>query len=397
MFHPGVVAIRRIAVRRLIIRPLLAAIGLLSLICRAPAADPAPEHRSPSKHAVRDQALLTPDEWRRLDRAVDRGLAFLARTQEKNGSFPTRADAQPGVSSLCVMAFLSRGHQPSRGPYGARLERAIDYCLETQDPDSGALMPDRFIGANNNGSNYSHALAGVMLAEVYGMTDANRHERIRQAVRKGLEYSRFMQLRPKGNPLDRGGWRYIQRSQMSDLSVTSCQLMFYRAARNAEFNVPSEWVKEAMDYVHRTFDTRQRAFVYGLNGSHRYVTRGMVGAGIICLELGGEHQSETARIAGDWLLNPANSFEPYNNFRNEEDRFHYGAFYSSQAMFQLGGDYWRRFFPRLLTVMTQAQHADGSWDPEAADNDNIYGNAYTTALAVLTLATPYQILPIYQR
>jgi hypothetical protein len=70
--------------------------------------------------------------------------------------------------------------------------------------------------------------------------------------------------------------------------------------------------------------------------------------------------------------------------------------YCSQAMFQLGGDYWKQFFPRLLKVLADAQRGDGSWDPEAADNDQ-YKNAYTTAFAILALATPSQMLPVYQR
>jgi hypothetical protein len=65
-------------------------------------------------------------------------------------------------------------------------------------------------------------------------------------------------------------------------------------------------------------------------------------------------------------------------------------------MFQLGGDYWSRFFPKLLRVLADAQRPDGSWALESAD-DSEYGNVYTTSLAVLTLATPYQMLPIYQR
>ena len=164
---------------------------------------------------------------------------------------------------------------------------------------------------------------------------------------------------------------------------------------NAEFNVPEQWVKEAMDYVHRSFDTDERAFVYMLTGENRHSTRAMVGAGIVCLALAGEHQSPTARQAADWIAR--NSFEPYNNFRNDADRYHYGAFYCSQAMFQLGGDHWNHFFPRLLDVLTQAQHQDGSWDVESIQGDAMYGNAYTTALAILALTPPYQLLPIYQR
>jgi hypothetical protein len=228
------------------------------------------------------------------------------------------------------------------------------------------------------------------------MTDAARHARIRAAIEKGLAYTRKAQLRPKANPAEQGGWRYIHfRPVDSDLSVTSWQLMFLRAARNAEFNVPREWVNEAMGYVHRSFDVNARAFVYALSGPRRYSTRGMVGAGVVCLELGGEHQSETGRMAGEWILE--NSFERYNQTKFNEDRYHYGAFYCSQAMFQLGGSYWHRFFPPLLEVLADAQHEDGSWDPESGDDDSEYGKAYTTSLAVLALAPPYQILPIYQR
>jgi hypothetical protein len=356
--------------------------------------DSAADGTRASTERVATRTLLTPEQWKRLDGAVDRGLAFLAKNQEADGSFPTSSIAQPAVTSLCIMAFLSRGHQPGRGPYGAALERAIDYVLDMQNPSSGAIMPARFIGATTNCGSYSHGISGVMLAEIYGTTNAGRHTRIGLAVTKALEYTRQQQSIPKAS-LDQGGWRYPSRRE-SDLSVTSWQLMFYRAARNAEFKVPEEWVRDAMNYVHRLFDANQRSFVYGFSyPNHRYCTRGTAGAGIVCLALGGEYRSETARIAGEWILQ--HSFEPYNNSRHEEDRYHYGACYCSQAMFQLGGNYWDRFFPPLLKVLAAAQHPDGSWDPESIQEDREFGNVYTTSLAVLTLEVPYQILPIYQR
>ncbi len=353
--------------------------------------------------ATADRMSLTPGEWSRLDRAVDRGVAFISRNQARDGSFLTAYDGQPGVTSLCVLAFLARGHQPGKGPYGALIDRAIDYVLDIQDPNVGSLFPDRFSGGRPPRSfsgNYSHGISGVMLAEVYGMTDARRHERIRDAITRALRYTRSQQLRPKANPDENGGWRYVhvQRGNDADLSITAWQLMFLRSARNAEFNVPEEWIKEAMGYVHRSFDVNERGFVYALSGDERYCSRGMVGAGIVCLELGGEHRSETAREAGNWILR--HSFEPYNNSWHPDDRYHYSAFYCSQAMFQLGGEDWRRFFPGLLRVLAAAQHPDGSWDPETAGGykgDGKYGNVYTSALAVLSLSTPYQLLPIYQR
>jgi hypothetical protein len=342
--------------------------------------------------------LLTSEQWKQLDRAVDRGIEFIVKNQQEDGGFPTSTSGQPAINSLCVMALLARGHQPGKGPYGAKIERAIDYVLDMQEPRTGAIMQDRrLVGSRTDDLIYSHAISGVMLGEVYGMTTAGRHDRIRSAILKGLEFTRKEQLRPKRNADERGGWRYAFKNTPieSDLSVTAWQLMFYRSARNADFDVPKTWVQEAMGYVHRSFDVNERAFVYALSGDNRFATRGMVGAGIVSLALGGEHQSETAKAAGGWILE--HSFEPYGVTRGQEDRYHYGAFYCSQAMFQLGGDFWRKFFPRLLTVLANAQHADGSWDTESLDAEANFGNVYTTALCVLALTPPYQILPIYQR
>lgn len=355
-----------------------------------------------------DRPLLTDEQWSRLNQTVDRGVRFIAGTQQGNGSFPTAAEGQPGVTSLCVMAFLARGHQPGKGPYGSPINRAIDYVLDIQNAN-GAIMADRWVGPNFDSirrnsdgrmrsfpGNYSHGISGVMLGEAYGMTDAARQDRIRAAIVKALDYTRKLQTRPKSLPGDRGGWRYVHRERIdSDLSITAWQLMFLRSARNAEFDVPQTWVNEAMAYIHRTFDAEQKGFVYALEAPERYCSRGMVGAGVVCLELGGEHRSETARIAGDWILQ--HPFDRYGQVLHNDDRYHYGAFYCSQAMFQLGGDYWRKFFPKLLNVLSESQHADGSWDRESGSDDSVYGTSYTTALAVLALSTPYQLLPIYQR
>jgi hypothetical protein len=43
------------------------------------------------------------------------------------------------------------------------------------------------------------------------------------------------------------------------------------------------------------------------------------------------------------------------------------------------------------------QQADGSWPAESHFNDAQFGNAYTTALVVLSLGAPNQFLPIFQR
>jgi len=342
--------------------------------------------------------ILSATQWERLDASVDRGLDYLITQQSPDGSFKTLDVGQPGVTSLCVLAFLSRGHVPGQGPYGDELNRAIDYVLSTQQ-ENGLLYGlaisgkwERFDGSHT--AIYNHAIAGLMLSEVYGMTDTSQQQRLRSAIEKALQFTRELQSRPKRRATDKGGWRYLRPwlENDSDLSITSWQLMFLRSARNAEFDVPEQYIDEAMDYVRSCFDEQQSAFLYA--DKERYVSGGVVGGGILSLSLGGEHNTPIARRAGDWILSQRQ--RAYNGpAPGKLDRYHYSTYYCSQAMFQLGGDYWARFYPPMLDTLLENQRADGSWEPEAI-NDGPYGSAYTTALAILALTPPYQLLPIYQ-
>ncbi len=80
-------------------------------------------------------AVLSPEKWQQVEQAVDRALSWMASQQAADGSFPTLPSGQPAVTSLSVMAFLSRGHQPGIGPYGKRINSAIDFVLSCQLPN----------------------------------------------------------------------------------------------------------------------------------------------------------------------------------------------------------------------------------------------------------------------
>ncbi len=350
---------------------------------------------------------LPPAKWQQVENSVDRALAWMATQQRADGSFPTYSSGQPGVTSLCIMAFLSRGHQPGVGPYGQQLNKAIDFVLSCQREGGlicmqspGPLYEDK---EASHTAVYNHAISGLMLGEIYGQINGQRSKAVKQAIENALQFSRQMQLRPKA-VADKGGWRYLRLNQYgsgidSDLSVTGWQLMFMRSARNAEFNVPQGYVDEAMAYVRGLWDSGSGAFYYrNMEGAGAKASRGMTGAGILSLSLSGQHHTPMALAAGDWLLK-----HPYTYFGelvSSRDRFFYSAYYCSQAMAQLGGRYWEQFFPPLVDVLLNSQARDGSWPPEVdsgGGNEAIFGNDYTTALAVLALTPPYQLLPVYQR
>lgn len=356
--------------------------------------------QSSRAHARIPQDVLTGQEWDQLARSVDRALAWVASRQRGDGSFPSLEAGQPGVTALCALAFLSRGHLPGEGRYGPAIDKSIRFVLSCQQPDGllTRLYPHMPMWSNNPSHTaiYNHAVAGLMLSEVYGMTRGETSGRIRAAIEPALDYTRKRQLSPKKREGDKGGWRYVKPWPVSDadLSITSWQLMFLRSSRNAGFDVPSQYVDEAMAYVNRCYDPRRGVFLYALYGENRRSSRAMTGAGILALSLGGLHHTEPAQQAGRWLLE--HPFDRFNQRLTYHDRFFYGAFYCSNAMFQLGGQYWADFYPTMLRTFLVHQRPDGSWVEEAG-MDEVYGNAYSTAMAVLAMTTPYQLLPIFQR
>ena len=374
--------------------------GMLCLVFMAGlgAADtPSP---APTARRVGPEEVLSPRQWEQVDRSVDRGLRWLAGNQLADGSFRSIAPGQPGVTALCVMAFLASGHRPGEGPYGHAIDTGIDFVLSCQKPNgliSYRVPEARMVPFQaSHAALYNHAIAGLLLGEVYGMTDEVRAMRIRSVIEKALMLSRAHQIKRKGRAVDQGAWRYYHpwANEESDLSITAWQVMFYRSAKNAGFHVPRQHIDEAIQFVQRCFDDRLGTFRYVIM-RRPYVGRAMAGCGILSLSLAGRHDTQMARRAGDWLLR--NPLGRYNTTKFSEERYHYGVYYCAQGMFQLGGGYWSGFFPNLVRTLLANQGPDGSWQPESAHSDSNFGNAYTTALVVLGLTTPYQLLPIYQR
>jgi hypothetical protein len=348
--------------------------------------------------------VLTDERWRRVDKSVERAIAWLASQQQSDGSFLTLEAGQPGVTSLVVLAFLAQGEMPGDGDYGKLLSRAIDYAIRCQKPNGllslvgpeGQVDPNSTYQWQDIPASYNHAITAPMLSEAYGMRDVRDNDGMRQAIESSLRLSLRVQRSPKRD-IDRGGWRYFSRYDAadSDLSITGWYLMSLRSARNAGFDVPKEPIDQAMAYVTRCFSDREQTFTYTMPTPRRPLSRAMAAAGILALAHGGQHNSTQARAAGDWLLR--NPFRAYNRLDFEKDSYHYGMFYTCQAMYQLGGDYWRRYFPAAAEQLIDSQQLDGSWEPDSNGNEIAYGQCYTTALGVLALSAANQLLPIFQR
>ncbi len=307
-----------------------------------------------------------------VDEAIDRGLAYLAKQQQKNGSFaPTQYPV--ATTGLAVMAFLAKGHTPGCGPYGDAIDRGIDYVLSTQSAD-GAFPPRM----------YSHAIAAVMLSEVSGMVGPERQARIDEALAKALKVIvAAQQVKKPAN--QQGGWRYAPTSNDSDISCTGWSLMALRSARNNGAEIPKKAIDDAVRFVEHC-RMPDGGFAYQ-PGSGSGLAR--TGTGLLCLELCGKHREKVTLEAGDWILKnlPKQVGEAF---------FYYGLYYSAQGMFQLGEAHWLSWAGHMYEMMLKFQQKDGSW-PQGSSHEAQAGPCYATAMAILAMSVTYRQLPIYQR
>lgn len=307
----------------------------------------------------------------RLEDSVNRALEFLQSMQEKDGSW----NGKPAITALSVMAFLSAGHMPGEGPYGGNVEQGIRWVLKGQQP-SGLFATGEF-GLEM----YHHGICTLMLAEAAGMTDEALAKELRPSLEKAVKV--ILQAQRPGPSIHQGGWRYRVDSTDADVSVTGWQLLALRAAKNLGCDVPSERIDQAVDYLKRCRDPVTGGYCYMPGGRQ---TLACTGTCILALELTNKEKERPREVlqAGSYLL----KHPP----RWNEEHFFYGLYYSAQAMFQLGHNYWGFYRPQLHKVLFDHQQTNGAW----IGYDG-FGPNYATAMSVLALTVEYRYLPIYQR
>ena len=205
---------------------------LAALTCLATSALADP--KIPKRVETSGTRLITTE----TQRSIDRGLRFLSDRQTDDGAFGTklgyRRDA--GVVSLGGLAFLSSGSSPGRGTYGSEINLCIDYVLAASRQSGFINVSD----SQSHGPMYGHGFATLFLAECYGMSP-------RKDIREKLEKAVRLIIASQNKE---GGWRYDPEPNEADVSVTVCQMMALRAARNSGLFVPKDTVdraREAMD------------------------------------------------------------------------------------------------------------------------------------------------------
>lgn len=315
---------------------------------------------------------ITPE----LDATIEKGLAWLVTQQGEDGSFGNGNYARNvAITSLACLALMADGNLPGQGRYGEHVQRGLTHIL-SQATDSGLIA-----GETATGPMYGHGFATLFLGEIYGMSagggETPESRRLHEVLLKAVRLIEQTQN-------TEGGWRYNPMPYDADVSVTICQVMGLRAARNSGLEVSKDVIDKAVKYV-RECQNPDGGFRYQSDMGPSAWPRSA--AGVATLYYAGIYDDVAIDTGLEYLVRMA---LPGASAPSRAHYF-YGQYYSVQAMYLAGGEHWARWWPAIRTELIANQRDEGFWEDPAV------GSAYGTSMALIILQMPKRYLPIFQK
>jgi hypothetical protein len=344
------------------------------------------------RSATRMQLVKARGGTAESEAAVAAGLKWLARHQEREGSWSFHHDHPAGcdctqighldrcrnaATGLALLAFLGAGHTPLEGEYQAEVKRGIAFLRKSfVKTEEGLDFRGQVFG---NEGMYTHAIATIALCETFAMT---RDKELRETCEGAIDFIVNSQDK-KG-----GGWRYFPKMP-GDTSVVAWQVMAIKSAQASRILVPKPCTEGAKKFMRSVSSNNAANYSY-MPGRNRSGEKTMTAAGLLCrIYLDGQTAKGAIKNGSAYLAKQGP--DPGNIYYN---------YYATQVMHHWGGEDWNRWNAVMREMLIDSQiktgHAAGSWDVRD-DHGNAGGRLYMTALAVMTLEVYYRYLPLYEK
>jgi hypothetical protein len=307
--------------------------------------------------------LITKD----AQKAIDAGLAWLARQQADDGSFGTNAyRGNVAVTGLVGSAFLSA--EPSEAN-DKIIAKAVQYLLKSEDANRPGFINNQ--RAAFHGPMYGHAFAVHFLADAHPrLSDKNQQK----AVKEMLERATKLIVNAQNNE---GGWRYNPQPQDADISVTACQISALHAVRKTGIDVPKKSIDQAIVYVKKCQDANSGGFRYQAFGAGGGPGFARTGAGLASLTVFGAKDDEATKKGMAYLKRVGMG----KDFGGEAMHFFYGHYFAAVGMWNAGEKEFREWYPTIRDELVKRQK-DGHWE------QNLMCTHYCTANALIILQMP---------
>lgn len=338
------------------------------------------------------------------DKAIELGLAYLARQQLADGSWNLQAVdhraalvSDTAATGLALLAFQGYGYTHRDNQYAAVVGRAIAYLVQNQRDNGDLFMPldDQ---SNRSVWLYSHGIAALAMCEAYGMT---QDPELKDPAQRAVDFIVSSQHK------DLGGWRYAPNLE-SDTSVTGWMMMALKSGDLANLEVPTETYARIEKWLDMAQGSRNERHKYRYNPlapdtkaqrHGRSVSETMTAVALLMRFYTGWRRDDEkmARGAVFMLASP-----PAIGTSRDPKRDTYYWYYATQVMFHMGGEHWETWNSHLRSVLLDAQIQSGpqagSWDPRNPVPDRWAphaGRLYVTTMNLLSLEVHYRHLPLY--
>jgi len=331
------------------------------------------------------------------ERAVARGLAWLARQQRQDGSWAFDGDKKSeliAATGMALLPFLAAGETHKSGTYQKLVAAGLAFLLKNC-PISGPTA-GKFNGA---GDMYAQAIGTLTLCEAFGMT------KDKQLLLSGAQAAiNFIQAAQGPN----GSWGYGPGAN-GDTSIVGWQIQALQAARLSKDIIVSDAViKKAIAFLNIAgAGSRKAAYGYNDNAGAAPGT-GLTSVGLLCRyyvdKWGPDNAGMAEGVLGLMKRAPGAGAKPALDM--------YFYYYATQVVHFFEGDEWKTWNegPKqadgnrkggmrdwLIELQKKDGVNSGSWDPEPGFIGRSCGRLGTTALCLLTLEVYYRHLPLYKR
>jgi hypothetical protein len=314
-----------------------------------------------------------------VQRAVTQALDYLARQQRRQGYWEANGGQyRVAMTALAGIAFLAEGSTTTRGKYAVTVRRAVDYLVESAQPNGLIGYADDFHYT------YGHGFSMIFLSEVYGEEeDLERRMQLKRVLERAVRFSGEAQT-------SRGGWGYVSARDGNDFdegSTCVTQVQGLRACRNAGIPVPKEIIERAKKYIHDCL-TADGGVQYSIKGGG---ARPPITAAAVASMFSAGEYSESDDVGKMLEYCKQNIWPGGGGIASQGyGHWHYMHYYYAQVMYRDPAQ-WEKYSRELSDVILAAQTPDGSWQ------EGHVGSVYVTAINATILQLDNAYLPIFQR
>lgn len=314
------------------------------------------------------------------EKAVEDGLKWLAKHQDKSGVWSLHAfsqvddcDGQCGHQGLSsdaggtgfgLLPFLGAGYTHKSGKYKNTVQNGLDWLVADQTKE-GTFQHCMA------GNLYAHGVATIALCEAYAMT---KDPKLKGPAQRAINY--IVMAQHNG-----GGWRY-RPGEAGDTSVTGWQVIALRSAQQGGLRIPGAVFTKISQYLDSVQTDKEGSGYRYMPGDR--ITDAMVAEGLLCrIYTSNKLRRGELRAGVEYLQ---------DHLPHVGGELYYW-YYATQVLHHYGGAPWDEWNPVMRDLLIEAQategHPKGSWAPQGG-HDGSGGRVYATSLALLTLEVYYR-------